>query len=47
MYHQYLLCLNKRKLNLETLANRGDELYNVALNAAYWQIYVTYVLFVF
>jgi hypothetical protein len=32
---------------LETLAGRVDELYTVASNTAYEQIYVTYVSFIF
>jgi hypothetical protein len=29
------------------MADSGDELYNVAITTAYWEIYVAWVLFMF
>jgi len=36
-----------KKLNLERLADSGDELCNLALSGAYYKIYVASVSFVF
>jgi hypothetical protein len=36
-----------KKLKLGKLADGVDELYNVASSAAFWQIYVTSVSFIF
>lgn len=42
-----LVCIEIKKLKLETLSDSGDEWYNIVSSAAYWQIYVAYVLFIF
>jgi len=41
------LAFNKKKLNLKILVKSGNELYNVASSAAFLQIYVAYILFIF
>jgi hypothetical protein len=38
---------SNKELKLGGLADRGDELYNVVSNAAYWQMCVVYFLSIF
>ena len=45
MYNHYCFCIYIKRLKLERRAGSGNGFCNVVSNAAYWQRYVTYLVY--